>query len=132
VSGDRLILRQAIVNLFDNAIKSSPAKSRIEVVVGESDGRAILDITDQGPGIPNEHQPYVFDRFYRVDKARSRAWGGAGLGLSIARWAVEAHGGELTLKSKEGEGTTFRISLPLASHIPSGESKGGLVRDTPK
>jgi len=114
VSADRLILRQAIVNLLDNAIKYSPAESRILIRVDQgADKRAFLDVIDQGPGIPTEHQPYVFDRFYRVDKARTREWGGAGLGLSITRWAVEAHGGEVTLKSEEGHGSTFRISLPV-------------------
>jgi len=114
ISADRLILRQAIVNLLDNAIKYSPPNSQITVHVARTpDNRAALDITDSGPGIPKEHQPYVFDRFYRVDKARTREWGGAGLGLSIARWAVEANEGDLALKSDEGQGATFRISLPL-------------------
>jgi heavy metal sensor kinase len=115
VSADRLILRQAIVNLLDNAIKYSPAESSILLRVYRGEGTtAILDVIDQGPGIPVEHQSYVFDRFYRVDKARTREWGGAGLGLSITRWAVEAHGGKITLTSEEGRGTTFRVSLPEA------------------
>jgi heavy metal sensor kinase len=115
VSGDRLILRQAIVNLLDNAIKYSPRNTRILVRVGfGAAGQALLDITDEGPGIPSEHQPYVFDRFYRVDQARTREWGGTGLGLAITRWAVEAHGGEIDLTSKHGTGTTFHVSLPLA------------------
>src|SRR5258708_7193474 len=98
VSVDRLILRQAIVNLLDNAIKYSPTESRILVrVQSGGDEQVFLDVVDQGPGIPGEHQPYVFDRFYRVDKARTREWGGAGLGLSITRCAVEAHGGSITL-----------------------------------
>jgi signal transduction histidine kinase len=110
-----LILRHAIVNLLDNAIKYSPAESSIFLRVHQGEGNtAILDVIDQGPGIPMEHQPYVFDRFYRVDKARTREWGGTGLGLSITRWAVEAHGGEITLISKEERGTTFRVSLPEA------------------
>jgi len=114
VSADRLILRQAIVNLLDNAIKYSPVESRILIRVhsGE-DKKACLDVIDRGPGIPAEHQLYVFDRFYRVDKARTREWGGAGLGLSITRWAIEAHGGEISLSSKDGDGCTFRICLPL-------------------
>jgi len=115
VSADRLILRQAIINLLDNAIKYSAADSSICLRVYRGENKtAILDVIDHGPGIPAEHQPYVFDRFYRVDKARTREWGGAGLGLSITRWAVEAHGGEIALTSKEGHGTTFRVSLPEA------------------
>ena len=127
VSVDRLILRQALVNLLDNAIKYSPTESRILVRV-QSGGNAqvFLDVVDQGPGIPGEYQPYVFDRFYRVDKARTREWGGAGLGLSITRWAVEAHGGEITLKSEEGHGSTFRISLPAAPHSSTSSPQGGL------
>jgi heavy metal sensor kinase len=127
VSVDRLIIRQAIVNLLDNAIKYSPAGSRILVrIESGGDKQGFLDVIDQGPGIPREHQPYVFDRFYRVDKARTREWGGAGLGLSITRWAVEAHGGDITLKSDEGHGSTFRVSLPLAKDSSASSSKGGL------
>ena len=125
VSADRLILRQAIVNLMDNAIKYSPTGSRVLVrVQSAGDKQAFLDVVDQGPGIPKEHQPYVFDRFYRVDRARTREWGGAGLGLSITRWEVEAHGGEITLKGEEGHGSTFRVSLPLAKYSAASPLKG--------
>ena len=116
VSVDRLVLRQAIVNLLDNAIKYSPKNTRIMVRIASSaPGQASIDITDEGPGIPSEHQPYVFDRFYRVDQARTREWGGAGLGLAITRWAIEAHGGKIDLTSKNEAGTTFHVSLPLAA-----------------
>ncbi len=126
VSVDRLILRQAIVNLLDNAIKYSPPGRQILVrVQSGGDKQVFLDVVDQGPGIPSEHQPYVFDRFYRVDQARTREWGGAGLGLSITRWAVEVHGGDITLKSEEGRGSTFRVSLPLAKYSSPSPSKGG-------
>jgi len=122
VSADRLILRQAIVNLLDNAIKYSPKASRISIRLARgTDNQATVDIADQGPGIPSEHQPYVFDRFYSVDKARTREWGGAGLGLSIARWAVQAHEGELTLRSEQGQGAIFRIWLPPSPN----QKKGG-------
>jgi len=125
VSVDRLILRQAIVNLLDNAIKYSPPGSHILArIQSGGDKQLFLDVIDQGPGIPSEHQPHVFDRFYRVDKARTREWGGAGLGLSITRWAVEAHGGDITLKSEEGQGSTFRVSLPLAKGSSASSSKG--------
>jgi len=126
VSVDRLILRQAIVNLLDNAIKYSPPGSQILVrIQGGEDRQVVLDVIDQGPGIPSEHQPHVFDRFFRVDKARTREWGGAGLGLSITRWAVEVHGGDISLKSEEGQGSTFRVSLPVAKHSATSPSKGG-------
>src|SRR5213080_1927489 len=127
VSVDRLILRQALVNLLDNAIKYAPSASRILVRVQLGANKQVfLDVVDQGPGIRSEHQPHVFDRFFRVDKARTREWGGAGLGLSITRWAVEAHGGDITLKSEEGQGSTFRVSLPLAKVSSASPSKGGL------
>jgi len=123
VSVDRLILRQAVVNLLDNAIKYSPAESRILVrVQSGEDKQVFLEVVDQGPGIPGEHQAYVFDRFYRVDRARTREWGGAGLGLSITRWAVEAHGGEITLKSEGGQGCTFRVLLPGAKYFSTSQS----------
>jgi heavy metal sensor kinase len=113
VSGDRLILRQALVNLVDNAIKYSSTGAEIVVRVSAGkDSQVIVEIVDQGPGVPQEHQSRIFDRFYRVDSARSREWGGAGLGLAIARWAVEAHGGQITLQSVEGQGSTFRVILP--------------------
>jgi heavy metal sensor kinase len=116
VSADRVILGHAIVNLLDNAIKYSPDSTRILVRVGRDEaGHASLDVTDEGPGIPSEHQAHVFDRFYRVDKARTREWGGAGLGLAITQWAIGAHGGEISLDSKEGTGSTFHVLLPLAT-----------------
>jgi signal transduction histidine kinase len=119
VSADRLLLRQAVANLLDNAIKYSPANSRIAIQVHRgTKNTAWLDISDEGPGIPIDRQLYVFDRFYRVDPARSRELGGVGLGLSITRWAVEAHGGQISLDSNEGQGATFRVSLPIAS-VPS-------------
>lgn len=113
VSVDRLILRQALVNLIDNAIKYSPAGAEIVVRVRSGkDNQPIAEVVDQGPGVPPEHQSKIFDRFYRVDSARSREWGGAGLGLAIARWAVEVNGGQLTLQSVDGQGSTFRVALP--------------------
>jgi heavy metal sensor kinase len=127
VSADRLILRQAIINLLDNAIKYSSTESRVLVrVEGAANGEVCLEVIDQGTGIPSEHQPYVFDRFYRVDKARTREWGGAGLGLSITHWAVEAHEGKISLESEEGRGSTFRISLPAAQRSSTSSPQGGL------
>jgi heavy metal sensor kinase len=113
VIADRLVLRQAVINLLDNAIKYSPDGATIRVAVSRRDRSALLDVADTGPGIPAEHRAHIFDRFYRVDKARSRHLGGAGLGLSIARSAVELHGGSISLESSEN-GSTFRVQLPLA------------------
>ena len=112
--GDPMVLRQALLNLVDNAIKYSPLGGRIVVRVSTlPNGVAVLDVSDTGPGIPADLRPRVFDRFYRADGSRSREnGGGTGLGLSIARWAVEVNGGQLTLESGEGQGATFRITLP--------------------
>ena len=116
VSGDRVILRQALVNLIDNAIKYSPGEAEILVRVGAGkDSQLIVEVVDRGPGVPREHRSRIFDRFYRVDSARSREWGGAGLGLAIARWAVEIHGGQITVQSVEGQGSTFRVALPATA-----------------
>jgi heavy metal sensor kinase len=117
VMADVLVLRQAVINLVDNAIKYSPEGESIRIRV--DDGRTPqVEVTDRGPGIALEHRDRVFERFYRADHARSRSLGGCGLGLSIARWAVEAHGGHIDLESREGEGSTFRIVLPQVN-VPS-------------
>ena len=116
VNGDRMFLRQAALNLIDNAIKYSPAGANISVRVRRHADQAVFEVADDGPGIAAEHRSHIFDRFYRVDKARSRETGGAGLGLAITRWAVEAHGGTIAVDSSNGDqGATFRIVLPLAS-----------------
>jgi heavy metal sensor kinase len=112
-----LLVRQAFTNLIDNAVKYAPRESVISIVVRRNgDAEAVVDVTDQGPGIAPEHASHVFDRFYRVDDARSRDDGGAGLGLSIARWAVEVHGGRIQLRSEIGKGSTFSVVLPARSH----------------
>jgi signal transduction histidine kinase len=110
-SVDRLVIRPARINLVDNAVKYTPPSGKVRIVVRNGGRGPTIDIVDTGPGIPPEHRDHVFDRFYRIDRARSRDLGGAGLGLSIARWAVEAHGGRIDLDSAEGPGTTFRITL---------------------
>lgn len=116
VSADRLILRQALVNLIDNAVKYSPPGGSIWVrAETASPNEAVVEVKDSGPGIAPEHRSKIFERFYRVDRARSREAGGAGLGLSIVRWAVEANGGKIELDSEEGQGSTFRIRLPLVT-----------------
>jgi heavy metal sensor kinase len=112
VVGDRLILRQAIVAIIHNAVKYSPFQGSIRVRVGTSNGDALVEICDSGPGIPSEHRARIFERFYRVDKARTREEGGSGLGLSIADWGVRAHGGQIELECDDQSGCTFRIRLP--------------------
>jgi len=109
---DRLVLRQAIINLVDNAIKYSPEGGRVRVLARNQPDGSALEVIDTGPGIAAEHREHIFDRFYRVDKARSRELGGTGLGLAITRWAVEAHGGRIEVESEDGNGSLFRIRLP--------------------
>jgi len=117
--GDRVMLRQALLNLVDNAIKYTPAGGRIDIRVAQGTEGAIIDVMDTGPGIPQDMQARIFDRFYRVDKARSRENGGTGLGLAIAKWAVEVNGGRLTLEPMSGVGSCFRIVLSQQSEIYS-------------
>ncbi len=111
VRGDRLVLRQALINLVDNAIKFSPAGGRVDIVVGETGDAVTVDVTDSGPGIPDDARSLVFERFYRTDAARGET-SGTGLGLSIAKGAVEANGGSLAIEHSSSQGTTFRIRLP--------------------
>ncbi len=112
--GDEARLRQVFYNLIDNAIKYTPRGGEIVVGVEVRDAAAVVTVRDAGVGIAPEHLPRVFDRFYRVDKARTREQGGTGLGLSIARSIVLAHGGVIELASTVGKGTTCTVSLPLA------------------
>lgn len=112
VQGDRLFLRQAIVNILHNAIKYSPVGQSISVRVRACAADVTIEIQDFGPGIPPADQPRVFDRFYRVDKARWRESGGAGLGLAIAKWVVEAHRGSIRLTSVPEQGSVFSLVLP--------------------
>jgi heavy metal sensor kinase len=113
VRGDSSRLRQVFINLLDNAIKYTPSGGRIDICCEGIDGRLRITLRDTGEGIPEEHLPRVFDRFYRVDKGRSRELGGTGLGLSIAQTIVNAHGGKIDLESSPGQGTTCVVTLPL-------------------
>jgi len=97
--------------LLDNALKHGG--DEIQAKIWRADGQIIVAVHDSGTGIPAEHLGHVFDRFYRVDKSRSRESGGAGLGLSLAKHFVELHGGRITVSSSPGRGTTFEITLPM-------------------
>jgi heavy metal sensor kinase len=112
LNGDDELLQRMILNLLDNAVKYTPRGGEISVGLMASNGDAHLTVRDNGIGIPAKDQPHVFDRFYRVDKARSRALGGAGLGLSIARQIAEAHGGTVSVESSSG-GSVFTVELPV-------------------
>jgi heavy metal sensor kinase len=114
VEGDRARLKQVVVNLLDNAIKYTQEGGEARVRVRSENAHALLEVTDTGIGVPAEALRRLFDRFYRVDKARSRQMGGVGLGLAIVKSIVTAHGGQVTVESDEGHGSRFCVALPLA------------------
>lgn len=150
VEGDPLWLTQIVTNLLNNALKYTPAGGQVTLSLTTQDGGretggripesplhpftpspaqsfARLTISDTGPGIPPEHLPHIFDRFYRVDSGRNRDAGGVGLGLNIARWAAEAHNGRIEVESEVGRGTAFTLCLPLAESpavVPAEAVKG--------
>ncbi len=114
VLGDPVEVRQLFVVLVDNARKFTPRGGTVTVSLQKKDGSAVVSIQDTGVGISKEHLPHIFEDFYRVDKARSRASGGAGLGLSIARRIARAHGGSIEVESTPGQGSIFRVLFPEA------------------
>lgn len=138
VQGDRLQLVSALVNLLDNAVKySDPGTDAIvEVAAARRDGWVAISVTDHGMGIPGRDLERIFERFYRVDRARSRETGGTGLGLAIVRHVVSNHDGEVTVTSREGEGTTFVLRFPDGAAVgptprshplpPAGTSTAGV------
>jgi heavy metal sensor kinase len=115
LNGDKELITRMILNLLDNAVKYTPAGGEISLALSRQNGNAEIVVRDTGIGIAETDRQRVFDRFYRVDKARSRALGGAGLGLSIVRWIVEIHGGDIHIDSAPGLGSTFTVELPLKS-----------------
>jgi two-component system OmpR family sensor kinase len=114
ILGDPDRIKQLLLNLVDNAIKYTPKGGKVTLGLQRVEGWAQLSVADTGVGIPAQDLSHIFERFYRVDKARSRAAGGTGLGLSIVEWIVEAHGGKIDVQSGMGKGTTFIVWLPLA------------------
>jgi len=115
VKGDEAKLRELFMNLLDNAISYTPAPGTVSVSFRREEQMAVVAIMDTGIGIPAEEMPFIFERFYRVDKSRSRAEGGSGLGLAICRHIAETHGGKIEVESKVGAGSTFSVWLPLQS-----------------
>lgn len=110
---DADLVRQALVNLLDNAVKFTPEGGRVEVASSLEGDELHLSVRDTGPGIPLEHRARIFERFYRIDTARSRQLGGTGLGLSIVKHAAALHGGTVRVESELGRGTSFELSLPV-------------------
>jgi len=123
VYGDEPLLAVALHNLIANAIQYSPKGSRVGVGVKNADGIVEIAVTDQGIGIPDDELDRVFERFFRIDPARSRHTGGSGLGLSIVKHVVQNHGGDIRVWSQPGNGSTFTIRLPEASHAAAASLK---------
>jgi two-component system OmpR family sensor kinase len=122
VIGDESRLRQVVHNLMTNAITHTPDGTPVTVILATYNGdrpRAVIDVADAGPGLTDEQAARAFERFYRADSSRSRGAGGTGLGLSIVAGIVAAHGGRVTIESREGEGAVFRVELPLATDLTS-------------
>ncbi len=115
IKGNEELLVRLLWNLIDNAIKYTPSKGKVTINLLKKDGKAIVRVKDTGIGIPKAEIPKIFDRFYRVDKSRSRKLGGSGLGLAICKWIVELHHGQISVKSKVHQGSQFEVVLPLYS-----------------
>jgi len=112
--GDKVRLRQLLLNLIDNAIKYTPEEGTVSLSLEKQNGYAQLIVQDTGIGIPQQEIPKIFDRFYRVDKARTRELGGSGLGLSITKWIAELHKGYIEVESEVNKGSKFRVMLPIS------------------
>jgi len=123
-----ILMEQALVNLVDNAIKYSNPGSTVEVRVLAKESYYVVSIVDSGCGIPDRDLPRIFERFYRVDKARSRSLGGTGLGLAIVKHIAIIHGGEVTVDSEEGAGSVFSLILPVQQQVPAAAAKPPLDR----
>jgi heavy metal sensor kinase len=118
--GDQELLRRLVLNLLDNALRYTPAGGQVSVSLEDRDADLMVSVSDTGIGIPPEAAPHVFERFYRVDQARSRHQGGFGLGLSIVKWIAESHNGAVHLDSRPGGGSTFSVCLQKPPENPSG------------
>ena len=127
INADPHAIRTLFLLLIDNGIKYTPAGGQIQVSFRSVDGQALVEVRDTGIGISKDDFPHIFERFYQADKARSREMGGAGLGLSIARWIADIHRASIHVESTPVAGSLFRISIPLASperDAAAGKSSG--------
>jgi two-component system OmpR family sensor kinase len=118
IVADEELIHRLVLNLVENAVKFTPGGGTVHVDVTASDGNCSIRVADTGPGIPPADQSRIFERFFRGDRARPQNAGGAGLGLPIARWIAEIHGGELRLEHSDVHGTSFVAVLPVDRHVP--------------
>jgi signal transduction histidine kinase len=118
VMGDEARLMQVVMNLLDNALTYTDTNGTVTLLLEKTSTHALLRVRDTGCGIPTEHLPHIFERFYRVDRARSRSVGGAGLGLAITQWIVTMHEGTMTVESHPGKGSQFSVTLPHSHPSP--------------
>lgn len=118
IRGDDLRLRQLFLNLISNAIRYTQDNGTVNIDVDRQDTQVIIEISDNGIGIPPKHLPHIFERFYRTDEARNRSTGGTGLGLAIVKWVADAHNGTIRVTSTPDVGSTFSISLPVDGPKP--------------
>jgi two-component system phosphate regulon sensor histidine kinase PhoR len=123
VLGDEEAVRQIVDNLLDNAFKYTSDGGRVSLRLSAAGQDAVIEVQDTGIGIEPEHLDRIFERFYRIDKARSRELGGTGLGLSIVKHLVEALAGHVDVESEPGKGSTFRVSLPIFERADAGRSE---------
>jgi signal transduction histidine kinase len=134
VMGDEERIHQVLLNLLDNALRFTPGGGRVSVRAVRLSTMCEISVEDTGPGVPDEHRPFVFERFYRVDPARARSDGGTGIGLTIAKSVVEGHGGRIWVERAAGGGASFRFTLPLAPARDTEEadaSEDGAPADRP-
>ena len=133
VSGDRRRLAEVLQNLIDNALQYTLSRGQIVVSTEARDGEVVFTVADTGIGIPKADQSRIFERFYRVDAARSRELGGTGLGLSIAKHIVEVHGGRIWVDSEIGRGSQFHFTIPIfQSERPARPASASPARGTPR
>jgi len=118
---NRSLIEQALANLVSNAIRYSGERTTVRIAIADDGGLVRISVSDQGPGIAAKHIPRIFERFYRVDRARARAQGGTGLGLAIVKHIAAIHGGRVEVASQVGEGSTFSLLLPASQALPAGE-----------
>lgn len=113
IEGDKSRIEQVILNIVSNAVRYTPEGGRIVISAKKAEDKVDIKVEDNGIGVPEEDLPHIFERFYRVDKARSRSMGGTGLGLAISREIVVRHGGTITIQSQLGRGTAVTVTLPV-------------------